>query len=77
MPLSFEKKGNTEDDKHVDPYSWTPGGPGWGPGPGGGIKLCFHHGFEEEGVNSVELFLDYTVKLTALLEFYGSFYVPI
>lgn len=36
MPLSFEKKGNTEDDKHVDPYSWTPGGPGWGPGPDGG-----------------------------------------
>lgn len=53
------------------------GGPGLGPGPGGRIKLCFCHGFEDEDVNFVELFLDYTVKLTALLEFYGSFYVPI
>lgn len=54
--------------------SW---GAGLGAGARRGIKLRFHHGFEDEGVNFVELFLDYTVKLTALLEFYGSFYVPI
>lgn len=32
----------------------------------GGVKLGFCHGFEDEGANFVKLFLDYTVKLTAL-----------
>lgn len=57
MQLSFEKKGNTEDDKHVGKHAWTPGG------GGRGVKLSFGHGFKDEGVTLVELFLDYTVKL--------------
>lgn len=52
MQLSFEKKGNTEDDKHVGKHAWTPGG------GGRGVKLSFGHGFKDEGVTFVELFLD-------------------